>query len=162
MERRDRRESGGGGFGALIGLAIGALVGAGIAYLANKITEECNSEGGSSGKTQSSKQFDSANSDVTDKTNSQKLAESGITDPDQDEFIKHFLCPITRELMNDPVVTPSMHRFERKAIEDWIRRNGTCPITRDPLRLDQLRPDRDVKSAIEGYIKHQSKAFASR
>ena len=44
MERRDRKESGGGGFGALIGLAVGALAGAGIAYLANKITEEIKSD----------------------------------------------------------------------------------------------------------------------
>ena len=48
MERRDRKESGGGGFGALIGLAIGALAGAGIAYIANKITEESKAEAGSS------------------------------------------------------------------------------------------------------------------
>jgi hypothetical protein len=81
------------------------------------------------------------------------LAESGITDPDQDEFIKHFMCPITGELMNDPVVTPNMHRFERKAIEEWVRSNGSCPISREPLRLDQLKPDFAVKSAIQGYIK---------
>ena len=93
----------------------------------------------------SSDQFKSLNSDATEKTNNQKLAESGITDPDKDEFIKHFVCPITGELMNDPVVTPSMHRFERKAIEDWVRRNGTCPISREPLSLQQLKPDFAVK-----------------
>ena len=46
MDRRDRKEEsgGGGGFGALIGLAIGALAGAGIAYLAGKISEESKAE----------------------------------------------------------------------------------------------------------------------
>ncbi len=60
MERRDRKESGGGGFGALIVLGIGALAGAGIAYLAGKISEESKAEAGSSNKTTtSSNQFSS-------------------------------------------------------------------------------------------------------
>ena len=42
MERRnrDRGSSGGGGLGTVIALGIGALVGAGIAYVANKLSEE--------------------------------------------------------------------------------------------------------------------------
>ena len=64
--------------------------------------------------------------------------------------------------MNDPVVTPNMHRFERKSIEEWVRRNGTCPISREPLRLDQLKPDFAVKSAIQGYIKKQNEEFTSK
>ncbi len=74
---------------------------------------------------------------------------------DEDDFMKHFICPITNELMKDPVVTPSMHRFERKAIEHWIRNNGTCPITRQPLRIDQLKSDFAIKQAIEGYVKQK-------
>ncbi len=54
--------------------------------------------------------------------------------------------------MNDPVVTPSMQRYERKAIEEWIRTKGTCPVTREPLRIDQLKPDFAVKQAISSYI----------
>ena len=81
------------------------------------------------------------------------MALSGIEDPDKDDFIKHFMCPITGEIMNDPVVTPRMHRFERKAIEDWVRKNGTCPITRERLRVEDLKPDFIVKQAIASYIK---------
>ena len=42
MERREK--SSGGGLGALAILGIGALVGAGIAYFANKISEEESSQ----------------------------------------------------------------------------------------------------------------------
>ncbi len=50
-------------------------------------------------------------------------------------------CPITQELMRDPVKTPSGHLFERSAIERWIDRNGTNPMTRDQLRKEDLRSD---------------------
>ena len=45
MERRERKDSsGGGGLGALFGMAVGALAVGGIAYLVNKFSEECKSE----------------------------------------------------------------------------------------------------------------------
>ncbi len=71
--------------------------------------------------------------------------ESGVEAPEEDEMMQYFICPITREIMDDPVVTPSMQRYERAAIEDWIRRNGTCPLTKERLRIDQLKPDFLVK-----------------
>ena len=73
------------------------------------------------------------------------MTESGLHEAEDDDFMKHFICPITGEVMTDPVVTPNMHRFERKAIEEWVQKNGTCPITREPLRMDQLKPDFAVK-----------------
>ena len=33
----------------------------------------------------------------------------------------HFLCPLTLDVMNDPVDTPHGHSFERTAILAWIR-----------------------------------------
>lgn len=40
------------------------------------------------------------------------------------------LCPITGEVFIDPVIAPSGHSFERSAIEKWLARRGTDPITR--------------------------------
>lgn len=40
------------------------------------------------------------------------------------------LCPITGEVFMDPVIAPSGHSFERSAIEKWLARRGTDPITR--------------------------------
>ena len=39
------------------------------------------------------------------------------------------LCPITLEIFRDPVVASDGHTYERKAIEEWIQKNGTSPIT---------------------------------
>lgn len=62
-----------------------------------------------------------------------------------------FICPITHELMADPVIDPDGNSYERQAIEDWLRQNGTSPITRAPLSRADLRPNRALKQAIDEY-----------
>ena len=62
-----------------------------------------------------------------------------------------FSCPINFTLMDDPVITPSGHTFERSAIESAIHRDGRNPITREFLTIDQLIPNRSLKEAIEDY-----------
>jgi len=35
--------------------------------------------------------------------------------------------------MVDPVIDPEGNTYERSAIEDWLSKNQTSPITRNPL-----------------------------
>lgn len=62
-----------------------------------------------------------------------------------------FFCPITQELMEDPVIDPDGNSYERSAIENWLRTNTTSPITRQPLQIADLRPNRALKTAIDEY-----------
>ncbi|CAF3255615.1 unnamed protein product [Rotaria sp. Silwood2] len=62
-----------------------------------------------------------------------------------------FFCPITHELMTDPVIDSDGNSDEKHAIEDWIRKNGTSPITRSPLSIDVFHPNRALKIAIDEY-----------
>jgi hypothetical protein len=62
-----------------------------------------------------------------------------------------FFCPITHELMVDPVIDPDGNSYERHAIEDWLQQNGTSPITRAHLAAADLRPNRALKQAIDEY-----------
>jgi U-box domain/von Willebrand factor type A domain len=62
-----------------------------------------------------------------------------------------FFCPITHELMVDPVIDSDGNSYEKHAIEDWIRRSGTSPITRTALSIDDLHPNRALKTAIDEY-----------
>ena len=39
------------------------------------------------------------------------------------------VCPITSELMTDPVFTMDGHTYERSAIEAWLKNNDTSPAT---------------------------------
>ncbi|KAI3750748.1 hypothetical protein L2E82_21540 [Cichorium intybus] len=52
---------------------------------------------------------------------------------------KDFVCPITSHLFTDPVTLETGQTYERKAIEEWMKRgNTTCPITRQPLSANSL------------------------
>nr|QEX51117.1 putative E3 ubiquitin-protein ligase LIN-1 isoform X1 [Cymbidium ensifolium] len=52
---------------------------------------------------------------------------------------KDFVCPITGHLFNDPVTLETGQTYERKAIQEWLKRgNTTCPITRQSLSSSVL------------------------
>ncbi|XP_019150842.1 PREDICTED: putative E3 ubiquitin-protein ligase LIN-1 [Ipomoea nil] len=52
---------------------------------------------------------------------------------------KDFVCPITTQIMYDPVTLETGQTFERKAIQEWLDRgNSTCPITRQKLMNTRL------------------------
>ena len=45
-----------------------------------------------------------------------------------------FFCPVSLELLKDPVVVRTGQTYERASVEDWIQRGGrTCPATGQPL-----------------------------
>ena len=55
------------------------------------------------------------------------------------------ICPITHNLLTDlidPVIDIDGYTYERSAIENWLRDNGTSPITRKPMQISDLRPNR--------------------
>lgn len=47
------------------------------------------------------------------------------------------------------MVDPEGNTYERRAIEEWLHRDSTSPITRTPLALFQLAPNRALREAIE-------------
>lgn len=75
-----------------------------------------------------------------------------------DEVFELLLDPISGELMNDPVVTPYGHTFDRESLTTWFSKQRenrahigfsvhrdvfrtTCPFTRQPLSAEQLSSD---------------------
>jgi len=63
---------------------------------------------------------------------------------------EHLLCPITYELMDDPVILDDGYTYERRAIEEHLRRNGlVSPMTNGPVsdRLVLNRSLRDLCTA---------------
>ncbi|CAF4085472.1 unnamed protein product [Adineta steineri] len=59
------------------------------------------------------------------------------------------VCPITLRVFRDPVTAADGHTYERQAIVRWIKEHGTSPLTRQPLNIDDLMPDYDVKDIID-------------
>jgi len=60
-----------------------------------------------------------------------------------------FICPITGEIMRDPVMGTDGHSYERSAIASWLATHSTSPMTRDPMYVANLTPNYALRSQIE-------------
>nr|AID21682.1 U-boxp [Arabidopsis lyrata] len=74
-----------------------------------------------------------------------------------------FRCPISLEIMSDPVILQSGHTFDRVSIQQWIDSgNRTCPITKLPLSENpSLIPNHALRSLISNFA-HVSPKEPSR
>ncbi|RLM61423.1 U-box domain-containing protein 15-like [Panicum miliaceum] len=60
-----------------------------------------------------------------------------------------FLCPITLEIMTDPVIVASGQTYERRSIQKWLDSGErTCTKTRQPLAHLSLAPNYALKNLI--------------
>ncbi|KAL3530738.1 hypothetical protein ACH5RR_010060 [Cinchona calisaya] len=60
-----------------------------------------------------------------------------------------FRCPISLELMKDPVIVSTGQTYERSCIEKWLEAgHGTCPKTQQPLTSSALTPNYVLRSLI--------------
>jgi hypothetical protein len=64
-----------------------------------------------------------------------------------------WLCPISYALMRDPVIAPDGYTYERSAISQWLSSNAISPMTRIPMTISDLVPNRALQSTIEEYIR---------
>ena len=60
-----------------------------------------------------------------------------------------YTCPLTLQIMYDPVKDCCGHNFERDAICDWLDVHGSCPITKKPMDISELLPAADLQNRIE-------------
>ena len=59
-----------------------------------------------------------------------------------------FCCPVSHELMEDPVVAGDGFTYERSCIEDWLKERRKSPMTGATIKTSVLNPNQDKKSAI--------------
>ena len=60
----------------------------------------------------------------------------------------HFLCPITHEVMEDPVTAADGHTYDRFAIEEWLKTHRTSPMTNEVLSSQALVPNVALRRMI--------------
>jgi len=46
-----------------------------------------------------------------------------------------FLCPITYDLLSDPVIAADGNTYERVAIEKWVSKTQTSPLSGEKLEV---------------------------
>jgi hypothetical protein len=78
-----------------------------------------------------------------------RLVEKSVLPGDYRPLPDSFYCPITFDLIRKPVIDPDGRTFERNAISNWIRVNGTSPVTRNVLAVNQLRSNEALHDLIE-------------
>ena len=86
----------------------------------------------------------------------QKASASHVSDMDiksesETQELDGGICPITGDIMQDPLTTPEGHSFEKEAIEKWLQENLTCPLTRASITLESLIPNSNLKQAINDF-----------
>ena len=58
-------------------------------------------------------------------------------------------CPISLEVMRDPVIAADGHSYEREAITRWLGAHRTSPLTGRPLANTSLVPNHRLRSVIQ-------------
>jgi hypothetical protein len=60
-----------------------------------------------------------------------------------------YLCPLTHQVMKDPVICSDGYTYERAAIESWFAQgHNTSPLTRNRLENLNLVPNNALKAII--------------
>ncbi|KAK0619968.1 hypothetical protein B0T14DRAFT_520320 [Immersiella caudata] len=54
--------------------------------------------------------------------------------------------------MHDPVITKTGKSYERASMLEHLLRSNTDPLTREPLRIEDLRPNIDLKQACDEFL----------
>ena len=68
----------------------------------------------------------------------------------------YFRCPISLELMADPVTVSTGQTYDRASIESWVATgNTTCPVTRAPLADFTLIPNHTLRRLIQEWCVEQ-------
>jgi U-box domain len=66
-----------------------------------------------------------------------------------------YTCPITLELLKWPMISKYGHTFEKNAILAWLKKESTCPLSRQPLSTKCLRPNYSLRQEIQQWQERQ-------
>ena len=67
------------------------------------------------------------------------------------EVPEDYICPITTEIMTDPVSALDGFTYERAAITEWLRTKDTSPKTGTKLESKALIPNHSLRSMIRAF-----------
>ena len=79
-------------------------------------------------------------------------APSGDNDPD------YFLCPVSAEIMTDPVIVGAScgHTVARETHKRWTETKRTCPVCGIELRSIHVAPNVPLRDAVSHYLANQA------
>merc|ERR1712093_137317 len=78
-----------------------------------------------------------------------------------DECPDAFLCPISLDMMTDPVIMSDGYSYEKAVAVDWLSRKVMSPMTGKPLGNTMLIPNVALRHSIEDFLARKAKQTAS-
>ncbi|KAI3696847.1 hypothetical protein L6452_29427 [Arctium lappa] len=69
------------------------------------------------------------------------------------EIPRYFLCPISLEIMKDPVTLSTGITYDRDSIEKWLftQKNDVCPVTKQVVVDIELTPNHTLRRLIQSW-----------
>ncbi|KAK7290226.1 hypothetical protein RIF29_04495 [Crotalaria pallida] len=92
-------------------------------------------------------------------TKGKKQVPGGDNNLEAEEVVipNHFKCPVSLELMNDPVTLSTGITYDRESIEKWIvSGNKTCPVTNQVLTNFDMIPNHAIRKMIQDWCVENS------
>lgn len=74
-----------------------------------------------------------------------------------DDVPPSFICPLTLEIMKDPVTAADGHSYEASAIKKWLQSSDLSPLTGNLLPNKHLTRSHALRNAIEEFQVAQRK-----
>ena len=65
-----------------------------------------------------------------------------------------FLCPISLDIMKDPLIMPDGQTYDRDSIYTALKHSPFSPITKQRLNFKDAVPNYAIKSMIEKFLNH--------
>jgi len=62
-----------------------------------------------------------------------------------------YICPLSHDIMVDPVMTTNGQTYERAFIQEWLRLHDTDPLTNEVIMMSVLTPNWALKSLIDRF-----------
>ena len=89
------------------------------------------------------------------RSSNNKSSEPALNDSSLDTEVMiptHFRCPISLDLLKDPVTLSTGITYDRESIERWIESgNQTCPVTNQVLNSFDQIPNHALRKMIQDW-----------
>jgi hypothetical protein len=85
----------------------------------------------------------------SDRGNVASLSSKDTSLPHEDRDVpKGFICPLTMDIMYDPVLDQEGNTYERRAVMEWLQHKRNSPVSRQPLNDKMLIPNNALRETI--------------
>ncbi|XP_045483233.1 WD repeat, SAM and U-box domain-containing protein 1-like isoform X2 [Harmonia axyridis] len=82
-----------------------------------------------------------------------KQGDSKVLNAKREDIPYDFLCPITHEVMVEPVVCSDGFTYERRAITEWFMAGKyTSPMTNEPLVTTAFKLNNELRNSIRSFL----------